>query len=74
VDATRRQGFSIDRGDYIAGVTIVAVPVLNSRGTISHTIASVGLGSQLDRARLLALAADMRTAAHDVAAQLAPLW
>ena len=56
VDQVRRQGFSIDRGNYIDGVTIVAVPVLNSRGTISHTIAAVGLGSQLDRASALALA------------------
>ena len=37
VDQVRRQGFSIDRGNYIDGVTIVAVPVLNSQGTISHT-------------------------------------
>jgi DNA-binding IclR family transcriptional regulator len=71
VETTRRQGFSIDRGNYIAGVTIVAVPVLNSRGTISHTIAAVGLGSQLDRASSVALAQDMRTAAQEVAAQLA---
>jgi hypothetical protein len=39
-------------------------------GTISHTIAGVGLGSQLDRASSLALAQDMRTAAQEVAAQL----
>ena len=49
--------------------TIVAVPVLNSQGTISHTIAAVGLGSQLDRASSLALAQDMRAAAQEVAAQ-----
>ena len=30
VDAARRHGFSIDRGNYIAGVTVVAVPVLNA--------------------------------------------
>jgi DNA-binding IclR family transcriptional regulator len=72
VDQVRRQGFSVDRGNYIAGVTIVAVPVLNGRGTISHTIAAVGLGSQLDRTSALALARDMRTAAQEVAAQLAP--
>ena len=60
----RRQGFSIDRGNYIDGVTIVAVPVLNSRGTISHTLAAVGLGSQLDRTTALALARDMRDAAQ----------
>jgi DNA-binding IclR family transcriptional regulator len=72
VDQVRKQGFSIDRGNYIAGVTIVAVPVLNSAGTISHTLAGVGLGSQLDRASALALAHDMRTAAQEVAAQLVP--
>src|SRR5207253_4429379 len=63
VALARRQGFSIDRGNYIAGVTIVAVPVLNGRGTISHTLASVGLSSQLDPAKSLALAKDMRIAA-----------
>jgi DNA-binding IclR family transcriptional regulator len=71
VDQVRRQGFSIDRGDYIEGVTIVAVPVLNGKGTISHTLAAVGLGSQLDRTTALALAQDMRAAAQEVAGQLA---
>ena len=71
VDQVRRQGFSIDRGNYIAGVTIVAVPVLNSLETITHTIAAVGLGSQLDRTTTLALAQDMRAAAQEVAAQMA---
>jgi len=72
VDQARKQGFSIDRGNYIAGVTVVAVPVLNSAGTISHTLAAVGLGSQLDRASALALARDMRAAAQEVTAQLVP--
>jgi hypothetical protein len=47
------------------------VPVLNARGTISHTVAAVGLGSQLDRATSLALARDMRAVAEAIAAQLA---
>ena len=72
VDQVRKQGFSIDRGNYIAGVTIVAVPVLNGAGTISHTLAAVGLGSQLDRASAVALARDMRAAAQEVTAQLVP--
>jgi DNA-binding IclR family transcriptional regulator len=70
VEMVRRRGFSIDRGNYIAGVTIVAVPILNNRGTITHTIAAVGLGSQLNRPVSLALARDMRSAAQEVAAQL----
>jgi DNA-binding IclR family transcriptional regulator len=72
VDQVRRQGYSIDRGNYIDGVTIVAVPVLNSQGTISHTLAAVGLGSQLDRAKSLALARDMAAVAREITTQLAP--
>lgn len=68
VEATRRQGFSIDRGNYIAGVTIVAAPVLDAAGTITRTIASVGISSQLDRATALALAHDMQEAARLVGA------
>ncbi len=72
VDQARRQGFSIDRGNYIAGVTIVAVPVLDAKGAIRHAIAAVGLGNQLDRPTSLKLARDMKNAAQDVAAQLVP--
>jgi DNA-binding IclR family transcriptional regulator len=66
VETTRRQGFSIDRGNYIAGVTIVAVPVLDAAGTITRTIASVGISSQLDRKTALALAHDMQDVARAV--------
>jgi DNA-binding IclR family transcriptional regulator len=72
VDQARRQGFSIDRGNYIAGVTIVAVPVLDGRGKISQTIVGIGLGNQLDRATSLSLAHDMKRAAQEVAAQMMP--
>ncbi|HSI00994.1 MAG TPA: IclR family transcriptional regulator C-terminal domain-containing protein [Reyranella sp.] len=68
IETVRRQGYSIDRGNYIAGVTIVAVPVLNAQGTISHTLASVGLSGQLDRPTAVALAHDMQAAAGAVAA------
>jgi DNA-binding IclR family transcriptional regulator len=71
VETVRRQRFSIDRGNYIAGVTIVAVPVLNDRGTISHTLVSVGLAEQLDRAAALELAHDMKDAATELTAQRA---
>lgn len=72
VEVTRRHKYSIDRGNYISGVTIVAVPVLNGRGTISHTLAAVGLGNQLDRTTSLKLAHDMKDVARDLATQLLP--
>jgi DNA-binding IclR family transcriptional regulator len=71
VETTRRQGFNIDRRSYIAGLTLVAVPVLNARGAITHALASVGLTSQLNREAALALAHDMREAAQAVSAQVA---
>ena len=73
VDQARRHGFSIDRGNYIAGVTIVAVPVLDAQGAISHTLAAVGLGNQLDRTTSLALARDMKSAAQSLAAEMMPV-
>jgi DNA-binding IclR family transcriptional regulator len=72
VDQARRQGFSIDRGNYIAGVTIVAVPVLDGQGAITRTLATVGLGNQLDRATSLRLARDMKKAAQELTAHLLP--
>ena len=72
VDQARRRGFSIDRGNYIAGVTIVAVPVLDAKGAIRHGIAAVGLGNQLDRPTSLNLARAMKNAAQDVTGQLVP--
>ena len=70
VETVRRQGFSIDRNDYIAGVTIVAVPVPNPRGPISRSLASVGITGQLDRTQAIELAHDMQQAAQTVAAGL----
>jgi DNA-binding IclR family transcriptional regulator len=70
VETVRRQGFSIDRGDYIAGVTIVAVPIPTS-GPISRALASVGIMGQLDRSKAVELAHDMQAAAKAVAAGLA---
>jgi DNA-binding IclR family transcriptional regulator len=72
VDQARRQGFSIDRGNYIAGITIIAVPVLDGNGVISHTLVAVGLGNQLDRTTSLALARDMKGAAQALTAQIVP--
>lgn len=70
VEVVRRQGYSIDRGNYIGGVTVVAVPVPTSRPTLSHSIAAVGLSDQLERAAAVALARDMQKAAATVASRL----
>ena len=69
IESVRRKGYSIDRGNYINGVVIVAVPVPTTHRTLSHCIAAVGLVDQLDHATAVSLAQDMRTAAETVASQ-----
>jgi len=66
VETVRRQGYSIDRNTYIAGVTIVSVPVLTVSGALSQCLASVGITGQLDRAKSVGLAHDMQAAARAV--------
>ncbi len=70
VDAARKNGYSIDRGNYIAGVTLVAAPVLNERGVLTHTLVAAGLADRLEGARGVALAEDMRAQAAAISALL----
>ena len=60
VDGVRRAGLQHRPRQLYRRRAIVAVPVLNARRTITHTIAAVGLVSQLDRATSVGLAHDMR--------------
>jgi DNA-binding IclR family transcriptional regulator len=47
VAATRRAGFSIDAGNYIHGVSILAVPMFDAERRLSHCIVAVGLSAQV---------------------------
>ncbi|MGH6611236.1 MAG: IclR family transcriptional regulator [Burkholderiaceae bacterium] len=64
VEAVRRKGFSVDRGNYISGVTIVAVPLLDASNRLQHVIVAAGMTSQLDSASCTALAKQMQAEAR----------
>lgn len=66
----RRQGCSVDRGNYINSVMIVAVPVPNARKTMSPGRAAAGLASQLNRATATSSRRNLQTAAATAASQL----
>ena len=68
VEATRKRGYAVDRGNYIAGVTVVGVPVLDSRQRMVFGLAAVGLMSQISTTDLGALASDLAKAAAELAA------
>jgi len=71
VEAARANGYSVDEGNYIAGVTVLAAPVLDRQGTMTHGVVAVGLREQFERGGGAALAAELRSAAAAVSEQLA---
>lgn len=70
VETVSRNGYSIDRGNYINGVTIIAVPILDPNGMMSQGIVLLGLTEQIRNRTAIAMAKDMRTAAELVARQM----
>ena len=70
VRQTRAQGFAIDAGNYISGVTVVAAPVWKTRAQLSHALVAVSIGSALRRNGLPALQDTLRLAAQTLSSQL----
>lgn len=70
VAQTRAQGFGIDEGHYIDGVTVLAAPVWKVRGRPSHALVAIGLGSALKRNGLEALEEALLAAARTLSLQL----
>ena len=70
VEATRLQGFAVDPGNYISGVTVVAAPVWKTRDRPSHALVAIGLGSALKRNGLPALQDALKSGARILSNQL----
>jgi DNA-binding IclR family transcriptional regulator len=70
VRQTRAQGFAIDAGNYISGVTVLAAPVWRARGKLSHALVAIAIGSALRRNGLPALQETLASAAQTVSSQL----
>jgi DNA-binding IclR family transcriptional regulator len=66
VEQARARGWSVDRDNFVSGLTVVAVPILASSGTLTHTLVAVGLSSQLDEKVAAELAATMREEARAI--------
>ncbi|MEL0022333.1 MAG: IclR family transcriptional regulator [Rickettsiales bacterium] len=47
VRGTRRDGYAIDRGCYIGGVSILAVPFLNRTARMTHSIVAIGISDRI---------------------------
>lgn len=60
VELSRRRGWSVDRDNFIAGITVVAVPIFGASGRLTHTLVAVGLSDQLRGAPTVELAVAMQ--------------
>lgn len=71
VETVRRKGYSIDRGNYISGIAVIAVPVLDMQGRMTHSLVAAGVADQLGGSKSLALAKDLQTKAQTLSQLLA---
>lgn len=71
VDAARRDGYSLDRNNYINGIALIAVPLLDNQGRMTHALVAAGLAEQLDETRALALAKELQAEAKTLSQLLA---
>lgn len=69
VKQTRAQGYAVDDGNYISGVTVVAAPVWKARAKLSHALVAIGIGSA-QRSGLSSLATALRSSAQTLSNQL----
>lgn len=70
VAQTRLQGFAIDEGNYISGVTVLAAPVWKTRAKLSHALVAIGIGSALKRNGFAELQDGLVTAGGTLSSQL----
>jgi DNA-binding IclR family transcriptional regulator len=71
VAQTRDQGWAIDDGNYIAGVTVIAAPVRITPNTPDHALVAIGLSSAVKRVGTHTVAAALTQAAKTLADQMA---
>lgn len=70
VEQARSNGHSADYGNYIGGIALIAVPVLDTYQRITHTIVAAGILDQLSSNDTEALISELKAHANWVSRQL----
>ena len=76
VEETREQGYAIDDGNYIVGVTVVAAPVWEDGPKLSHALVAIGHKNMMPPHQLAALQQDLVREGRSLSNQLdgTPEW
>lgn len=72
IEAARAKGWSIDRDHFVSGLTVVAVPIFNGQGRLTHTLVVAGLSSHLPAASIPDVVASMQREASGIEDLLSP--
>jgi DNA-binding IclR family transcriptional regulator len=72
VEQARTRGFSMDFGNYISGVTLVAVPVFDAKNRMTHSLTAAGVANQMDKDLAKSIATEMLREAEELT-RLSPL-
>jgi DNA-binding IclR family transcriptional regulator len=70
VEETRHNGFAVDIGRYNRNFTTVAAPVLASDGRADMAVSAITFSGDIDRSRLLRLAADLKRVTREASRAL----
>lgn len=70
IERTRETGYAIDDGNYIRGITIVSVPVMDARDEMSHAIVAVGVAEQVKGDNMMKMLDEMREVSGEISTQL----
>lgn len=68
IEETRQQGYAVDRGRYISGVTILAAPFFDRAGRMTHSIVAIGISEKIEAQGVADLGRKMLAIRDDVAA------
>lgn len=69
VEETAKLGYAIDRGAYIGGVTIIAVPVFNDQGRMTRSLVAIGITERIEAIGQTVIAEDMLRARNEMDTQ-----
>jgi DNA-binding IclR family transcriptional regulator len=70
VEQTRKQGYAIDIGNYISGITVVAAPVWKDKGKPSHALVTVGVTGAIERIGTDRLGRSLKAGARSISGPL----
>jgi DNA-binding IclR family transcriptional regulator len=66
VELARTRNYSIDYGNYISGVTLVAAPVFDVKNRMSHSLTAAGVADQMDEALVKSIAKELLREAEEL--------